>query len=166
MSFYNNFIANCVQLISFPLELIGLTLAVIDIYFPGKAEEIENFIDKLESGLYRKGSHLKEKSKDYAFWFAVFMAFNFLVNYLYDFDGLNVLVELALHLVSLLIPLCLFVLFSIIIYAKIVIPYLHRSVTFLNKLTSGKALAAIGLILAGLGFLGEFYQVATMLFGE
>lgn len=46
MAFFSNEVATTLQYYTFPLEVIGLTLAVIEVRFPGMARSIASTVEK------------------------------------------------------------------------------------------------------------------------
>lgn len=55
------------QLISFPLELIGASLAFVEIYYPKKARILEDFLDDYPNILRKKLADIDFRTKTTAF---------------------------------------------------------------------------------------------------
>ncbi len=161
------------------LEMIGLILALVDIYFPKVRDRIEAFLDRQADLAPTRIRPLKRLGALALGIAAIGIACAFLVAMVYepeiDLQSLPpagsfgeavgqiiaALLQAALAYVllfSLAVAAPLLVALAMIgIVALVALPYAVAPVSsFLNKLTGGHAYAAVGLVLALVGFGSRF----------
>jgi hypothetical protein len=189
--YFNNKIADNIQITSVFLESIGLMLTIIELFKPQTANRIEDFID--ETGInaqvrFNKNVQLIGKSlwkvsfpPMFILWRLGLIGIIFFGCFLLD---LNIIIQIVLIvpiIISIILSIdfillienfftkfvfaILFIFFSPIII--IVFYFLSKVIEFLNRLTSkggkdGKALGSIGLILSVVGIIGSLYQTLTI----
>ncbi|MEQ9309845.1 MAG: hypothetical protein RLN90_10350 [Balneolaceae bacterium] len=174
MPFFNDNTANLVQLISAPLEIIGFTLAFIEIKYPEFADKIEHTFDVITDFLLKVSRDRLPKWNEDSRWllrqddilkalgWGVPLILLFLVSgFLQETDLISPNVIFALWLI--VIPLV--ALFSrnwIGILISLPIIPLKNLFSFLNKFSKGRALGTVGLILASMGVFGELYQIGAL----
>jgi len=140
MEFFSNDFAYTLQYFTFPLEVIGLTLAAIEVRYPDGARVITRvvaFQDKYTT-LESFTDRWKNSSE--------FMTFR------YKIITLLILVAISMA-ASLLITLSLIII-SIIVFFMI---------RLTNRWVPDRAVGTLGIIIAGFGILGEAYQFTTQL---
>ena len=197
-SFFNSKAADVVQLVALPVEIIGFTLALIEIYFTDLARQIESFLDDYEDFLWRNIKKLSiqnikttvlqvkeiiranfgiSKSERKFSWAAVLTLlagisvmlaevgldlYIFKLPLLPSIAVIFVMILLLLHFVWVVVIMVTLILALVSLVMLVFFVPIVSSINFLNRLTKGRALGAIGLILAFCGLLGEIYQVVTM----
>jgi len=174
MNFFNSQTANIVQLISFPLEVIGLTLVVLEIYFPRKSSLIEYWINLFERRTRLKPEQIKPSV-------VLFIGFILLDAHVLSFEVISIFGELILRVFRnpnfddifsiffcgvFLFPFIIIGVYFMFSILSVSISIVNIVIKGLNKLTKGRALASIGLILSCLGVMGELYQVICIFIGE
>ena len=171
---------------SIHLEVIGLSLTVVEIYFPKKSVKLEEWIDTLTM---TAPSFLKESISEPISKKLYNMAYRIFTNNPDDTDNIDEpppsMLELIVVLIGLLVGLGIFALFLyfldkpssglpyiffglyiigtlliiITIFLKLFIALLALSIKItvhsLNFITRGRAVGAIGLIIAIIGLLGN-----------
>jgi len=159
-SFLRESWADVVQLVSLPLELLGLSLAWIEVIYPLKAREICKVMEALGRITFPP---------------AVISPIQKLAWRLF------IIIELALMALSWLTLFCLIerfeprsISFFGFVFGLLVGPIIGSFICFrlvswllnvLSDFSEGRALGTFGLILAALGVLCEVYQVSVLLFG-
>jgi len=153
MRFFSNTIANGLNYITLIFEVVGFTLAFIEIKYPRGADRIEKGFRGLEKFVQR---------------FSYKMANNPL--------GQTVITIFIILLFAAVVPTIWglftlpFYVWAVFIIAGIavsVIVLLHLMVDFLdslNRFSNGKAIGALGVCLGSLGIVGELYQILTQWF--
>lgn len=151
MGFFNGPTADIVQHISLPLEAVGFVLVLIEIYWRRVGERLEWEIDFMtgvdvfiaESVEPADGSRMPTAMilivpLFILIWIALFGSLSWEEHRLWK--GMTLVI-------------------GVVTAGSAFIPILAR---FLNRLTDGRALGSLGLVLAFLGLLGEVYQIITM----
>jgi hypothetical protein len=136
---FSNDVSNTLQYFTFPLEAIGLTLATIEVRFPGTARWITNFVGDWRGLL----NHRLERPVRFFFnWMIV---------------GIICLtIGFASKLLFFIIVVPITVLFAAFM---LLAPLLIIAHTFVE----GRAVGTLGIIIAGFGVLGEAYQFAALM---
>ena len=146
-------------MVSLPLEIVGFTLAFIEVMVPDLSTDFEEYLD----------SHKLDITTIKIVIFAMIFGWGLvalgfwdlgLENYLREniIDNFNPFSQLG----DLFVLIFLFIISFLILSLGIrgfVLPF---TVSFLNTISDGKAIGSFGLILAYLGVCGEIYQVITM----
>ena len=154
------------QIIAFPIEVMGLLLVVIELFSPNKADAIENWIDgmsirrkkRLATDPFYTDTRSRVLNALQYIGIAIvavsasFMAFNVLSNWESQSSFMKSITVFHLALLPGWIVL-------------ITLEYYHNLIDILNRITYGKALGAIGLFLALIGFGCECYQFAGLVLG-
>ena len=140
---FTNAIADTVQLFSLPLEVVGLALALIEVRLPTIAGKITTEINRFISDLLAENS---TRAKLFVVWICSALLAATL-RYIIETGVLGVTNLRQLIAVAVFFTLVLTV-----------------GIFFIcDRWVPGRAIGTLGLILAGLGVLGEGYQVAVML---
>lgn len=167
MSFLNDQSADLVQLISLPLESVGLALAFVELRTPALADRIESAIDSVERKLL--GVVSLDTLQGLVWPFALFGIALVAATFLHY--GLSIEIFTPSHGVSLpwAIVLAVFwlgggVLAAILLFLLPVVA-LGTALRTIDRYARGRALGGLGLLLSVLGLLGEVYQVLTMFYG-
>jgi hypothetical protein len=171
MAFFSNEIAATLQYFTFPLELIGITLAAIEVRFPLMASRINRYL--LEEAGYQdllsqktltdlmlhpeippvgplsKLTQLQMKTLVISTVSIVLMIFGFALISMYQQE----------HYLPLLITLAALILLVPFTYAGIRIS--NTAYRFINSWVPGRTVGTLGIIIAGFGVLGEAYQFTT-----
>lgn|GEM_PF-5027924 len=140
---------------------------VIELFRPELADRIEGFIDKMESYLETKILHYMSRNRQEGALLRIF-------DRLYIFIILSTLVFVSWAIPILLTKssflqlnpllfggltlLSIWLVWQMILLSGVV----HFFLSFLNKLTKGKALGAFGFILTLIGMTCELYQFSDM----
>jgi len=198
--FFNSCIADKLQIISLPLELVGLCLAIIEIYFPkirSLIEETIKTISKLKNykvvyKYLRRRHWIKEHGGTVTIPGGCVAALGFIIallpafalfgdvidaKWMMNLDGLlRMILQILFFLITIVIWIVLgYIVWFLISYPIFIVFYFPFWILFivfgriaqqLDKITNGKSIGAMGLVLASLGVLGEIYQVCEMFFGS
>jgi hypothetical protein len=140
-------LATELQLVTFILEILGVTLAFIEIWFPDRADRIERRIRMGEDAVRNLGERItNNRLTEYtmtAFTFVIFLS-------LFDVWGL------------IDWPTFVWIIFGIIfaVVGTVFGLYLvQETIRFLNHNSNGRALGALGVLLAIFGLIGEVGQI-------
>ena len=140
MDFFSNEIAYTLQYFTFPLEVVGWTLASIEVTYPDGALLISRVVSFQDWNTTLESFTERWKNP------SEFGSFR------YKIIGLLVLVVISIG-VSSIITLGLVILaLAIFILIRLT-----------NRWVPDKAVGTLGIVLAGLGVLGEAYQFTTQL---
>ncbi len=140
MAFFSNEIAYTLQYFTFPLEIIGLTMASIEVRYPDKAVLISRIVS------FQDKNTTLESFTDRWMNPSEFGSFR------YKIIGLLILVAISMA-VSSTITLGLFILAFAIFFM----------IRLTNRWVPDRAVGTLGIVIAGLGVLGEAYQFTTQL---
>lgn len=132
--------ASTLQFFTFPLELIGLTLATIEVRFPMLAGQLAN----------RVLAVVEENEREAGNWKRVLKTRDAIIALL----GIAVLVIVIFTTGKAWTAILGFFLVAVVTSASYLIAV---------KWVPGRTIGTLGLIVAGFGVLGEFYQVVTQL---
>jgi hypothetical protein len=151
--FFSNEISNTLQMFTFPMEVIGLTLAAIEVRFPVIAAKIQLSIEddksqttaELERGIIRtiKTSRILHVVLLMYFLWAVFIGYS---------TG-----KIAGGLFLAAAPIILIPFLYLIIWLSV------KGSTFLLNWVPDRSVGTLGIIIAGFGVLGEAYQFAALM---
>lgn len=154
MKFFSNAIANGLNYLTLAFEIVGFTLAFVEIKYPRGADRIERAFRGLEKFVQR---------------FSYKMANNTI--------GQTVITIFIILLFAAVVPTIwglfklppfVWIVFGVAGVAVGIIVVLHLMVDFLdslNKFSNGKAIGALGVCLGSLGIVGELNQILTQWFG-
>lgn len=149
MTFFSSEISDQLQLVTFPLEVFGLTLALVEVRFPRMANAVAERI-RIESIAFQKGLTMKSKAIS---WLLPFLP-----------SGLRT------RLVSMLILLFPFIVLFVAPIDPITLPLVSVLAVIVAIWASvrwipDKPVGTLGIFVAGLGVLGEGYQFTVQLTG-
>ena len=166
-SIFQDHIADIVQYISLPLEIVGFVMVIIEIYKDNEYQKIENAIDNVPSFMsaasnayasFLMGPEGRNSGSNlFVIIFVVFVAWAIWV--IWESNSAE---QVTTDFVSLLLTSFYVGFLTIFVGPFVLYAIPTVIVRLLNYITGGRALGTIGLILAGLGLLGELYQVITM----
>ena len=173
MEFFSNEIATTLQYFTFPLEVIGLTLAAVEVRFPEVASRINRYLLEEEGyqgrmsqkslaeiilrpevppvGPLRKLSRLQMR----AFGISM-LGISCFIFLLIAYD----MYQKGHYLPSFM---------TVVLFLAIVASFQHMSnlgavvYRFINDWVPGRTVGTLGIIIAGFGVLGEAYQFTTQL---
>ena len=140
-------LSNEIQLATFILEILGVTLAFIEIRFPYKADRIERRIRRSEDWVRNLGEKITNNRLTEWTMTAFIIVFFLSMS---DWWGLWEL------------PTAVWIVFSVIYFVVGTIFGLYiieEVIKILNHQSNGRALGALGVILAILGLAGEIVQM-------
>lgn len=184
---YNLNIADWCQLISVPLELIGASLAFIEIFFPDLARRIENIFDNLPNKLITKlieiYANVIETSKiilvrvvSYGCLGTVITIFLIITVWLIlpkHFESFNEYwdLESLVGWAIFILLMCFPVLMSLIIITTTIILFtliiilspISLLLALFDKIGKGHALGGLGIFLAAIGLILNFYQTFDLI---
>ncbi|MCZ6643805.1 MAG: hypothetical protein O7F71_19695 [Gammaproteobacteria bacterium] len=182
MQFFNNDLAVTLQYFTFPLEMVGITLATIEVRFGKLTEKINNLLTIQVSNWERAKTALKKRHPLlYKFnggdmYFNIpmpgpmYIVFAGLVIVLLAFAVLTGLVFLLTEL-GYVDKTTVAPVFDVSLgfYYAVYVPFAGCTIVVLGfvlfavKFVTNRAVGTLGIIIAGLGVLGEAYQFATQL---
>lgn len=192
MALFSNEVAGSLQYVTFPLELVGLTLAMIEVRFPALAARIASYISTELTRARARRNKENQQTKKYisratdnlpgqlvlsgAMSVSVGSPFPALKPVFATIAALTFLGILAHALAYLLFSAGLLELaaletvlnwlFCLLSTAFVILAFLIACSVFLviaDRWVIGRAVGTLGIIIAGLGVLGEAYQFLTQL---
>lgn len=140
---------------SFVLEILGLSLAFIEIKFPLIADKIENYIDSLEDKFKNLGN---QKSKSSIFETSLTISiFNiFIFGSWWILGKYSNLISPPNFHWGIWIIMLIILLFSLSVIFLIL---LSDFIDFLNKFSNEKAIGTLGFLIGSAGVLIEIFQM-------
>ena len=153
MEFFSNEIASTLQYFTFPLEVIGLTLAAIEVRFPKLAARMHQYLVQDQQEFQKQFDYgfLKTLKTSYLVQITLILYLLAVLTFAYFED--NLIGGLGFAVAPL-----------------ILIPFLSfgstlmlRAYGFLTNWVPERSVGTLGLIVAGFGILGEAYQFTTQL---
>jgi len=167
-------IAARLQYVTFPLELTGLALALIELRFPKVAESLTRRIERLstplealrsgqsgsESVMGRSLGTLLSRLLKTGFYILTAIYGARLIYHLMSREpDLNWLLGgIISYLVSSIVMTIALVILGLAVFFLVV-----GGSDFARRFVAGRAIGTLGVLIAGLGLLGEFYQLLTQL---
>ena len=152
-----------IQVITMLLELIGISLAFIELKFPVQADRMENFIsnadDKARDVAYRV---LEHKAFATLVTLFIFVIFFFEIPYFFNFFEALPPPWATIQEVFFWVTLPIVVIFA----GGISVIILSSWITSLNNFSKGRAIGALGIFVASMGLLGEVIQILMILFSD
>ncbi|MGE0621682.1 MAG: hypothetical protein AB7I04_01555 [Pseudomonadales bacterium] len=173
-SFFNDAMAARLQYVTFPLELVGVTLALIEVRFPQLATRLTRQIERLSTPLEavrsgRSGALLERSLaallsrvlKAGFYVLAAFYAIGLVRSLLGEAPLMDWLPGMIVgFLVSAVLVAILLVIVGVTVYFLVV-----GGSGFARRFAAGRAIGTLGLLIAGLGLLGELYQFLNQALG-
>ncbi len=157
MDFFNETWAARIQYFTLPLEVVGFTLTSIEVLFPELADRIERLVDKLgksSNSFHDKLRRYYGKPAEMALpVFPLILLTLMVYPFFSRWWGMYPQFKTAIYM---------FIVFGALYLTYWISFFLGKLIDVLNKVTSGRALGTLGLVLAFLGLLGEAYQYITM----
>ncbi|MDH5599483.1 MAG: hypothetical protein OEY34_10185 [Cyclobacteriaceae bacterium] len=161
MTFFNDTVSDIFQFITINLELVGLTLAFIEIKLPNTANKIERGMFTAETKVRNFGEQMiSHKMFSSLITLCIFVGFFFEIpaaaGFFDEVFPPNVLkfMDYLLYF-SIVVTLLVLIGFGVILFGEFM--------AALNRFSNGKAIGALGVLLASLGLVGEIYQVINIL---
>ena len=169
MEIFSNEIAATLQYFTFPMEVVGLTLATIEVRFPEVAGRLNGYLLK---DLELSGSQLKDFAKGKK-WFEpppnspftekqhkwlTISGYVFLFGCMVFF--IAHLFESGLYMLALRVFVAPFIAVAGTALLVILFFPVYR---FINHWVPGRTVGTLGILIAGFGVLGEAYQFTTQL---
>lgn len=172
--FFNEAVAARLQYVTFPLEAIGLTLALIELRYPRAAAWLTRRIERLATPMdaLRQGGEADqgalERSLE-ALLSRLLTAGFVVLTGVYFLRGLHGLVAghedwgwaVGLFVEFLVVAITMIVVLVLLGLAAWFL--VVGGSDFANRFVAGRAIGTLGLLIAGLGLLGEAYQFFTQL---
>jgi protein-S-isoprenylcysteine O-methyltransferase Ste14 len=164
LTFFNNITSEYIQFVSMFLEIIGITLAYIEIRYKPLATKIEGRI-LMEETRIKDFAYNLLKHKFFSALITVFITVVFFIEIPYLAGFFDRIVpkewnDIKIAVIWLTLPII--VLFAL----GICFILLSDFISWLNRFSHGHAIGALGVVVTFLGLLGETYQVVTILVGE
>ena len=161
MTFFNDTVSDVFQFITINLELVGITLAFIEIKLPDTANKIENGMFSAET----KVRNFAEKMIGHKL-FSSMITLCIIVGFFFEIPAAAGFFD-AVFPADVLRFMDYLLYFSIAITLVVVLGFgvilLGEFIAALNRFSNGKAIGALGVFLASLGLVGEIYQVINIL---
>jgi len=173
-TFFNATIAARLQYVTFPLELTGLALALIEVRFPTVAERLARQIERLSTPLeeLRSGQSGSESVMERSletllsrllrtglYILTAIYGTRFIYQLLSREPDLNWLLGVFLgYLFSGIVTTIALVILGLVVFFLVV-----GGSDFARRFVAGRAIGTLGILIAGLGLLGELYQLITQL---
>ena len=160
MIFFNQTTSNYIQFVSMFLEIIGITLAYIEIRYKPLATRIEEKILEEETRIKNVASKLL-KNSFFSALITIFITVVFFIEIPYLAGLFDKIVPPEWEEVKLAV---IWASFPIIILFLLGFVFILMSdfVSWLNHFSNGHAIGAFGVVLTFLGLIGQTYQVITM----
>lgn len=172
MGIFNNDISNILQYFTFPLEIVGLCLAAIEVRFPNTALQIqtyfENELNEMERIVKRQGifESIKEYMKfasdkyftktRYIMWLSIVL-FSYLIAICFIIWRHFIINDISESIISFIILNLSFISPIILFIAAL---FLNR---FILYWVPDRSVGTLGILIAGMGVLGESYQFTTLM---
>ena len=162
MHFFNETASNYIQFISMFLEMLGITLAYIEIRYKPLANQIEGWILHKEHDIKRVGERLLN-NKLFSSLITIFIMLVFFIEvpYLVGFFDRIVPADWNDVKVAVIWFTAPFLMLFVLGVAFIL---LCDFVGWLNHFSNGHAIGALGVVVTFLGLVGETYQVLTIFY--
>lgn len=143
------------------LEIIGISLAYIEIRYKSFANKIENKI-LLEESRIRNLAYRLIENKLFVTLVTIFITVIFFIEipYMVGFFD-RIIPEEWTHIKVTIIWLTLPIIFLFVIGLGFIL--LGDFVSWLNEFSKGHAIGALGVVVTGMGLCGDTYQVITIL---
>lgn len=163
MQFFNENTSNYLQFFSMTMEVLGISLAYLEIKYKSIARSIEEKILNDEEKIKEFAMKLME-NKIFSALVTIFIIilFFFFVPYMFGFydhvlpPDMKSIQQTIMWVTSPVIVLFIIGLCLIL---------LGDFVSWLNHFSDGHAIGALGVVITGLGLLGEVYQILTIFYG-
>tara|TARA_B100000315_G_scaffold185806_1_gene174990 strand:- start:20768 stop:21280 length:513 start_codon:yes stop_codon:yes gene_type:complete len=164
---FSNELSNTLQMFTFPLEVIGLTLAAVEVRFPELAARLAGYVSREAKSMTPIGqlemwnaqrrktsslSPIREKMNLYLLPVISYTRFMPIALGL-TFVGMIIISILNADFHGLLMMSLLMLV--VICYGSLIY--------FADRFVEGRAVGTLGIIIAGLGVLGEAYQFTALL---
>jgi predicted PurR-regulated permease PerM len=161
LRFFTESASDYIQFISMFLEIIGITLAYIEIRYKPLANRIEAKILYEETRIRNFVSRLND-NKLFVSLATIFFVFIFFLDIPYLVGFFDRIVPekwtgTLMWVIRLTIPIIVF------FVAGVGFILFGDFVSWLNRFSNGHAIGALGVVVTFLGLLGETYQVITIL---
>lgn len=171
---FNETVAAGLQYVTFPLELIGLTLALIEVRFPTLAANLTQKIEQLSAPIRdlrsdQSGSEsLMERSLGLLLS-RVLWAGYFILTAIYTAKLIYQLFDRGPETSWLIGLLFSYVVSGVIMTIALLVLGLTMyflvvgGSDFARRFVAGRAIGTLGILIAGIGLLGELYQLLTQI---
>lgn len=160
MTFFNETASNYIQFISMFLEIVGITLAYIEIRYKPLANQIESWILREEVRIKDFGDKLI-KNKMFSSLITIFITLVFFIEIPYMVGFFDRIIPADWSHVKVAV-IWLTAPFIILFMAGFGFILLCDFIAWLNYFSHGHAIGALGVVVTFLGLLGETYQVLTI----
>ncbi len=171
---FNETVAAGLQYVTFPLELVGLTLALIEVRFPRIAAYLTRQIERLSAPMRdlrsdRPSSEsMMERSLGLLLSRVLWSGY-FVLTAVYAAKLIYQLIDRGLETGWLIALLMSYIISGIIMTIALLV--LGLSMYFLvvggsdfaSRFVTGRAIGTLGILIAGIGLLGELYQLLTQI---
>jgi len=170
LTFFNEIVAARLQYVTFPLELVGFSLALIEVRFPKAAAYLTRHVERLATPMRDfSGDHVTMERSLEAFLSRLLKAglTLFVLAYLAqlgyrmamaDWHWTPGFAELLSFLIVGVVLTIVLALLGLVTFFLVT-----GSSEFARRFVAGRAIGTLGILIAGLGLLGELYQLMTQL---
>ncbi len=173
-TFFNETVAAGLQYVTFPLELIGLTLALIEVRFPRLAAYLTQQIEQLSAPMrdlrseQSGGESMMERSLGLLLSRVLRTGF-YILTAIYTVKLIYQLLDrgpetgwliglLTSYIVSAVIMTIALLVLGLTMFFLVV-----GGSEFARRFVAGRAIGTLGILIAGTGLLGELYQLLTQI---
>ena len=164
MSLFNETASNYVQFISMVFEIVGITLAYIEIRYKSLANQIEMRIQNDESRIKEFAMRLLQNKFSVSLITVFIMTVFFIeIPYLVGFFD-RIIPEHWRNIETVVVWLTFPIIFMFI--GLIAMILMGDFVAWLNRFSEGHAIGALGVVVTFLGLLGDTYQAITILINK
>ncbi len=173
-SFFNESVAASLQYVTLPLELVGLTLALIEVRFPNTAANLTRQIERLSAPVreLRSGepgsAALMEKSLGAllarvlkAGYYVLTVVYAVMAGYQlirHGYDASDLIGLFISYVVTGVIMTVALLVIGLTVFFLVV-----GGSDFARRFVAGRAIGTLGILIAGVGLLGEVYQLVTQI---
>ena len=154
MKFLNSTVANDLQYLTLVFEVVGFTLAFMEIKYPKGAHRIEIAIKGIEKVVQRVSYQMARNAiAQTLITIFILLLFAAVIPTLWGLFSLPNYVWWMFGSVGIVV--------GIIIALHLMVDFLDS----LNRFSNGKAIGALGVCLGSLGIIGEIYQILFLWYG-
>ena len=173
-TFFNETVAAGLQYVTFPLELIGLTLALIEVRFPRLAAYLTQQIEHLSAPMrdlrsdQANNESMMERSLGLLLSRVLRTGF-YILTAIYTAKLIYQLLDRGPETSWLIGLLISYIISGVIVTVALLVLGLTMyflvvgGSDFARRFVAGRAIGTLGILIAGIGLLGELYQLLTQI---
>ena len=164
MTFFNQETSNIIQFISMAMEIIGITLAYIEIRYRPFAMRIESRILDIEVKIKEFAWKIVQNNL-FSVLITLFVMVVFFFERPYMAGFFDTVLPENMKQVQEVIYWCTFPI-VVLFLACIFLIFLSEFVSWLNRFSDGHAIGSLGVVVTGIGLTGEIYQVFSIFYAS